>query len=501
MALVPKDKGDAVWSKRDRQKTRHEVTTDTDAPVVDYEKLNWLCELDGLRSSIEGGQSSEEAHRTFMANYKDMFVSKKPKAGGTVGKEEKTTSKGHAPAGSSGPTVVRSKKKKHPKEEEEVEDSISHDIREHMAKLHKERKIVDPVIIQANRIKDLRTILKKLPYERKAEENDVVFSHLKSFTELSKQLTNTELKELSTLVTLDVWRDEGYTVFANSGFYIVLKGSVVPETRPWVRFRGAGKVPLLITDPTQSREGFPELNVGDCFGTLERLDGPEANSKVLTVTVASVPAEFLKISSNDFKRITEQIQEQENSEKINLIQSCRAYQLWPRQSLHRLAQLLEWTSFPENTVLVSEGYLCPFMGFVKSGQCHVLRHVEVKHLLPNGKEEKRHKQVVMGELSKAESFGEISILRNEPINSSIVTATTVELGVISLEKINELDETTRSLLLQSNETLYESLSETEIHSEYIDQEQKREWNQFKHNVLVDVINARGIRPGYGKWAK
>ena len=49
------------------------------------------------------------------------------------------------------------------------------------------------------------------PYERKAEENDLVYSHLKAFTDLSKQLTNKELKELSTLVTLDVWRDEGYT--------------------------------------------------------------------------------------------------------------------------------------------------------------------------------------------------------------------------------------------------------------------------------------------------
>ena len=40
----------------------------------------------------------------------------------------------------------------------------------------------------------------------------------------------------------------------------------------------------------------------------------------------------------------------------------------------------------------------------------------------------------------------------------------------------------------------------DIHNEYIDQEMKREWNQFKHGVVVDVINTKGIRPGYGKWA-
>lgn len=30
---------------------------------------------------------------------------------------------------------------------------------------------------------------------------------------------------------------------------------------------------------------------------------------------------------------------------------------------------------------------------------------------------------------------------------------------------------------------------------------KREWNEFKHGVVVDVINSKGIRPGYGKWSK
>ena len=40
-----------------------------------------------------------------------------------------------------------------------------------------------------------------------------------------------------------------------------------------------------------------------------------------------------------------------------------------------------------------------------------------------------------------------------------------------------------------------------IHNEYVQQELKREWNEFKHGVVSDVINSRGIRPGYGKWAK
>jgi len=41
----------------------------------------------------------------------------------------------------------------------------------------------------------------------------------------------------------------------------------------------------------------------------------------------------------------------------------------------------------------------------------------------------------------------------------------------------------------------------EIYEEYIEQELKRRWNEYKHNVVVEVINSKGIRPGYGKWSK
>ena len=55
--------------------------------------------------------------------------------------------------------------------------------------------------------------------------------------------------------------------------------------------------------------------------------------------------------------------------------------------------------------------------------------------------------------------------------------------------------------MQSSDATYANFKEEEIHEEYVKQELKREWNEFKHNVVIDTINARGIRPGYGKWAK
>nr|XP_006812143.1 PREDICTED: uncharacterized protein LOC102802841 [Saccoglossus kowalevskii] len=121
--------------------------------------------------------------------------------------------------------------------------------------------------------------------------------------------------------------------------------------------------------------------------------------------------------------------------------------------------------------------------------------------LANGQEVKRKKQVVMGRMKKSQSFGEISVLQNEAITCSIVTASNIEIGVITPDRIIELDDTTRSLLVQSNEPTFGKLTNQDIHDEYVDQELKREWNQFKHGVVIDVINSKGIRPGYGKWNK
>lgn len=50
-------------------------------------------------------------------------------------------------------------------------------------------------------------------------------------------------------------------------------------------------------------------------------------------------------------------------------------------------------------------------------------------------QEKRTKQVVMGKLEASESFAELSILLDEPITCSIVTATPIELGIIKPESI------------------------------------------------------------------
>ncbi|XP_077982622.1 cyclic nucleotide-binding domain-containing protein 1-like [Glandiceps talaboti] len=490
------------WSARDRQRVRHKVPQEAETAVIDYDRLKEICSIEGLRDK-SNPDTSPEAHTTFMQNYQKMFLSSKslpmvPRDKHDIDSRRCTSavSTGHVSAGNCARrhySVL------------DIPENISHDIKDHLSSLHKERQEVDPVVIQANRIKDLRRILRKKPFERTAAENELVYNHLKSFPELADQLTDKELKELSTVAQIEIWKDEDFTVFGNQGFHLIIRGSVVPQSRPWLRTKDGGifrsPTPILTSTSSTKDMKVPELEVGDCFGTLQRVEGREPNSKILTVLTKQVPCEFLRISCSDYKRITEQIRIRETSEKVDIIQACPTYNLWPRQSLQKLAVLIEWLKFPANTVLVSEGYKSPFIGFINAGECHVLRQVEVMENLPNGQEVKRKKQVVMGKLKKSESFGEISVLLREPITCSIVTAMNIEIGVITPERLEELDDTTRSLLLQSNQRTFGNLTNQVIHDEYVDQELKREWNQFKHSVVIDVINSKGIRPGYGKWTK
>ena len=44
---------------------------------------------------------------------------------------------------------------------------------------------------------------------------------------------------------------------------------------------------------------------------------------------------------------------------------------------------------------MSEGYNAPFVGIIKSGECHVLRQVEILQTLPNGQKVVRIYQIKM----------------------------------------------------------------------------------------------------------
>jgi hypothetical protein len=122
------------------------------------------------------------------------------------------------------------------------------------------------------------------------------------------------------------------------------------------------------------------------------------------------------------------------------------------------------------------------------------------------------KQVVIGKLKENESFGEVSVIQKEPMTCSIVTETECRIGVIQFEKIYSmflfskcflttfytikgLDDITRRLLVHANKRNFSNLTQEDLHKQYIDQELKKEWIEFKNSVVNEVIDKYGVNQG------
>ncbi|XP_076449075.1 cyclic nucleotide-binding domain-containing protein 1-like [Babylonia areolata] len=504
MALAPIEKKGKkyTWNIKETNDPRSKLPVIDKTPVVDYNALSWLCSIQGL-ASRDNPDTSADAHRVFMENYHKMFVPEPKKIGFPVHAEKraiagKTSSQSDSVDATAGRTTDV---EKNPARKSSSEEEFTYNIKDYLPLLHKERRSEDPEQIRSDNIKTLRRLIRKLPFERTASDNDRIFSILKTFTFFADNISNNVLKELCVVAQLEVWKEQDFTVFGNTGLHMVLRGRVVPLTEPHV-YTGLELDELELRSPTPVLENCNTvLEVGDCFGTLHAITGKASTTRLLSVKTVDDHCELLKISVTDYSKVIVQIQQREQTEKLNLLMSCPQYKMWPRQPLQQVASLIQWISYPPNTVIVSEGYKAPFIGFIKSGECHVLRQVDVLHTLRNGKKEKKTKQVVMGKLGPSASFAEISLLLEEPITCSIVTATHMELGVVRPERLHELDEVTVQLFKQSNTRTFGELTKEDIQREYMQQEQKREWNEFKHSMVVNVINANGIRPGYGKWAK
>lgn len=501
MALVKRrDLPIRPFHSADARKTGYKLPKLDKPPAIDYERLRELCRIEGLKDVQNGvTETSKEAHELFMDQYKKIFAQKPKKLGFPIHSEQREQHKASLLSlthNATGKTVETDKKK--PTKDWPI-DKITHDIRDYMPLYHKQRKTEDPALIRIENLKTLRRIGRKLPFQRTASDNDRIFNILRTFPFFKENIPDHILKELCVVALHEIWKDPDFTIFGNTGLHMVLHGKVAPITHPYLNTDDGASLrsptPLILSEPEEL------LLPGQCFGTLRKIEGREPSSKVYSVITKDNNCEFLKIPAADYARVIEQIKQREHTEKVNLLLSCGQYKLWPRQPLLQVAELIEWISYPPNTVIVSEGYMAPFIGFIKIGECHILRQVEVMHTLPNGKREKRTKQVVMGRLGPSESFAELSVLLNEQITCSVVTATAMTLGVIRPEKIKDLDEVTIQLFKQSNNRTFGDLTKEDIQEEYMQQELKREWNEFKHGVLLDVINSRGIRPGYGKWSK
>ncbi|XP_036374343.1 cyclic nucleotide-binding domain-containing protein 1 [Megalops cyprinoides] len=332
--------------------------------------------------------------------------------------------------------------------------------------------------------------LRKLPIDRSQAEQQAIRRMLSTFPSLPAHLSRQELLQISSITVLESW-ERGQAVFGCSGFYLILKGSVKLLAQEGLKVTAYQKAPTI--------------GVGGCFGTLVQAgvdtDSDLGQAGVVTLcAIAQDACEVLRISQAGYTKLRKEIAAQNSSLRESLIQSCPFYLHWPRLSVKKLASLIQMRILPANQVLVTQGQVCPFVGYIRTGACTVLQDIGALKGKLHGKKGSRARYVVVGTLGEKESFGEVSILLDQPSPCSVVTATEVKMGVILPEALKGMDVVTRSLMVQTAQPMYRKLSQEQIEKEYLTQQRHREWENTKKRVLSDALFYNGIVQGCGKWS-
>lgn len=408
---------------------------------IDYTQL---AQLTQLNESI----SSEEAHKKLMKLYQEIFLSPQ----------------------TSLPRIQLKTRIKPPvklRVYESVQEVSRHQPRGKLA----QESLMNHVI----------KALKKFPIERSQSEHHIIYKLLKGVHSLTSQLGSQELKQISTVTTVETW-DRGQIIFGHNGFYLVLKGSVKTFNHE-----------TLKEDQTVST-----IAAGGSFGCCEPLSAVDGGAIIQCVMTLET-CEILKISRSGYEKLKKDILAQDHEVKVSLIQGCQLYLHWPKLSINHLVDGMQLKTFPANQVLVKEGKICPFVAFIGRGECNILQDVE-SLIKPVDKKGCRIRFVMVGTLGPKQSFGEVSILLNQPSPCTVITATEVHGGIIQPECLKGLDSVTTSLILQTAQPVCGKLSQEEVLKEFLTQERMKKWEHEKRKILSDALFYNGIHPGRGKWA-
>ncbi|CAF0735528.1 unnamed protein product [Adineta ricciae] len=333
-------------------------------------------------------------------------------------------------------------------------------------------------------IKILRQLIRKLQIQRTNAENDQIFQIMSQFPEFMALDPRAEiLREAIELAHLEICYEANQPVLPTNGYFFILKGGIT--TLP----------PSSQLPPLSSPPSIQTLTIGQSFGSL--IATPESKYKTWVITTDE-RTEFLKINKDEFITVKKKFEQTEYLEKYSLVISCGEYKTWSKQTVDEFLHLIEWINYPPNTIIASEGFRCPFIAFLKVGECHVLRKVDVVKLEQNGTKGRQLRQVVMGKITAPDSFGEISVILQEAMTCTIVTATHCWLGIIRPEKVLELPDLTRQLILQIAKRTFGHLSQDDIHHEYVSQETRKEWTDFKNDMVEHIMSKKKPLFGRGK---
>ncbi|XP_036906132.1 cyclic nucleotide-binding domain-containing protein 1 [Sturnira hondurensis] len=421
---------------------------------IDYGQLNALCHMSGQQSSALNILS---AHDKYIKQYPKIFLQKKTRL----------------------PKLSKQEGTRKPSEETEEtqpqqSDNDSHNIAVYVKKARGGHTLYGSKKIE-EKLDEFIAILKKLPIHRTQREHNIVWKMLKTIPDLASQLTDDNLKTLSKNVISETWV-KGSTVVGNDGFYVILKGIARPQIQVYenlIEENGstASFIPQrfysLISSDDLKNTVLAEMHMPVCdlmlrpwstFGTLEVTAQVQSELKEYSV-VTEEDCEILKIPAKNYAKLKLEKTKLENKQIVKLIHKCPYYEEWPTLSIYELVLLVKWKRFPPGHVIVESGNIISFVAYINSGHCNIYRNIVGLLKLQSKKVKKIKKLVYMGQLKKQESFGEISVLLQEPFPCTVITGDEVEMAVIEDKDLLELDPVTQKLMLQTAKPTFGHLTD------------------------------------------
>ncbi|XP_006160804.1 cyclic nucleotide-binding domain-containing protein 1 isoform X2 [Tupaia chinensis] len=442
---------------------------------INYGQLNALCHIRGLQQGWSS-YNIVSAHSAFMKQYSKIFLHKKPRLPKLFIQEQK-------------------RKAIEGTEESQCQPpDDSHNIAVHIKKAHGGHTLHEPKR-SSEKLLEFLEIVKKLPVHRTPYEHKTVWKILKTVPDLTSQLSEKHLKTLSESVISETWA-KGSTVVGNDGFYVILKGLARPQTKvPENLIKENDSTVCSIPQSLQSfifsddlesaklAEMLPPsrdsmLKQWSTFGSLEITPKIESETQEFSV-VTEDDCEILKISAKEYAKLKLENIKLENLQKLKLIRKCPYYKEWPTLSIYELITVTKWKKFPPGHVIVESGDIISFVAYINSGYCNIYRSIIGLVKLQLNRVKKIQRLVCMGKLQEKESFGEISVLLQVPFTCTIITGNEVEMAIIEDKDLFGLDSVTKQLMLQTAKPTFGHLTEEDVKSEYLQNEQQKEWNSFK----------------------
>ncbi|KAM7319932.1 hypothetical protein ACRRTK_021615 [Alexandromys fortis] len=343
------------------------------------------------------------------------------------------------------------------------------------------------------------------PVHRTIHEQNIVWRMLKKIPLLSSQLSDEQLKILSRNVVSETWT-KGSIVIGDDGLYIILKGLARPQVKVLRSLtddedsvissisRESLVFDAQLKDSTVAEIYLPSpqlvLKKWSTFGSLEVMSETEMD-KTLRSVVTEEDCEILKIPAKEFEKLKLLKSERASlkssvstvlhpsSPSLHTSTAARRLTVGTKLAMMKAGGSIARVSSLSCLVLVESGTVISFVGFINSGYCNIYRNVVGLMSLRLNKMKKVKKLVYMGKLREKQSFGEISILLQDPFTCTIITGGEVEMMVIEDEDILALDPVTKELMIQTAKPTFGHLTEEDVKNEYIQKVREREWKYFK----------------------